>query len=90
MTNKAANKNQMDGLHNMIAKTLKDLIVKEVAKVDEETGEKNGNPIPALKEAIKFMKDNGITYMPEASEGVDCLEGLDEAIENVLPFPVRR
>lgn len=87
---KSASKNEMNQLHQMIANTLKDAIQSESQKVDEETGEKCGNPLPAIREAIKFMKDNGITYMPEANMDDDGLDSLDEALANVLPFPVRR
>jgi hypothetical protein len=81
---KAATKDQMNQLHSLIANTLANIIKAEVNKKDE------GNPLQAIDKAIRFMKDNGITYMPEANTDDDGLDSLDEALANVLPFPVRR
>ncbi len=73
-----ASKNDMHALHQLVARELAKAI-----KNDED-------PSKAIANAIKFLKDNGITYLPEPDEGVDPLEDLDEAISNLLPFPIAR
>lgn len=80
MKKKPTPESELNELHAIVAKTLRDQLEATMIVADEEGKEKEISlATPALlAQAIKFLKDNNITTVEEMDENMDQLKELLE------------
>lgn len=72
----AASETRMAELHELTATVLIGVLKTGVPIIHKETGEVTGHapaPAPYIAAAIKFLKDNDITALPEANDKLKSL-----------------